>query len=78
MNVKVSLLEQNFSNSGSSIEVSFQGAFRRFESNVLGLLQAVSYAMSFGRPIRFWVGTREVDGVDGFETLIKGRSLCIL
>jgi hypothetical protein len=78
MNVKVSLLEKEFSNSGSYIEVSFQGGFKRFEPSVFGLLQAVSHAMSFGRPIRFWVDTREVDGVDGFEILVKGRSLCIL
>jgi hypothetical protein len=78
MNVKVSLLEKNFSNSGSSIEVSSQRDSKRFESSIFGLLHALSHAMSFGRPIRFWVDTREVDGVDGFEILVKGRSLCIL
>jgi hypothetical protein len=78
MNVKVSLLEQDFSNSGSSTEFSFQGAFMRFESSVLGLLHTLSHAMSFGRTIKFWAGTRAMDSVDGFETLIKGQSLCIL
>jgi hypothetical protein len=78
MNVKVSLLKKDFSNSGSYIEVSFKGGFKRFEPSVFGLLQAVSHAMSFGRLIKFWAGTRAVDSVDGFETLIKGRSLCIL
>jgi hypothetical protein len=78
MNVQVCLLEKDRSDSSSSIEVSYKGNTRRFESDFLGLLQAVSHAMSFGCPITFWAGSRAVENVDGFETLIKGRSLCIL
>jgi hypothetical protein len=78
MNVRVCLLDKNHLNSSSSIEVSCKGDSRRFESDFLGLLQAVAHAMSFGRPITFWAGSRAVENVDGFETLIKGQSLCIL
>lgn len=78
MNVRVCLLDKNHSDSSSSIEVSYKGDSRRFEADFLGLLQAVAYAMSFGCPITFWAGSRVVENVDGFETLIKGQSLCIL
>jgi hypothetical protein len=78
MNVRVCLLDKNHLNSSSSIEVSYKGDSRRFESDILGLLQAVAHAMSFGCPISFWAGARAVENVDGFETLIKGKSLCIL
>lgn len=77
MNVRVCLLDKNYLNSSSSIEVFYKGDSRRFELDSLGLLQAVAYAMSFGRPITFWAGSRAVESVDGFETLVKGRSLCI-
>jgi hypothetical protein len=56
------------------IKETAEGLNRTF----LGLLQAVAYAMSFGCPITFWAGSRAVENVDGFETLIKGQSLCIL
>lgn len=78
MNVRVCLLDENHLNSSSSIEVSCKGSSRRFESDFLGLLQAVAHAMSFGCPITFWAGSRAVENIDGFETLVKGRSLCIL
>lgn len=78
LNVRVCLLDKNYLNSSSSIEVSYKSDHKRFESDFFGLLQAVSHAMSFGRPITFWAGSRAVENVDGFETLVKGRSLCIL
>ena len=77
MNVRVCLLDKNHSDSGSSIEVSCKGDTRKFEADFLGLLQALAHAMSFGCPITFWAGSRAVENVDGFETLVKGRSLCI-
>jgi len=79
MNVRVCLLDTNHLNSSSSIEVSYKGDHRRFRSDPLGLLQAVAHAMSFGCPITFWAGSRAVENIDGFETLVKGRSLlCML
>lgn len=78
MNVQVCLLEKTHSNLSPFIEVSYKGDSRKFESDFLGLLQAVAHAMSFGCPIAFWAGSRAVENVDGFETLIKGQSLCIL
>ena len=78
MNVQVCLLDKNHLNSSSFIEVSYKGDRRRFASDYLGLFQALAHAMSFGCPITFWAGSRAVENVDGFETLIKGRSLCIL
>ena len=78
MNVQVCLLDKNHLNSSSFIEVSYKGDRRRFGSDYWGLFQALAHAVSFGCPITFWAGSRAVENVDGFETLIKGRSLCIL
>lgn len=77
MNVRVCLLDKKHLNSSSSIEVSYKGGRKRFKSDFFGLLQALSHAMSFGCPISFWAGSRVVENVDGFETLVKGQSLCM-
>ncbi|WP_218080781.1 hypothetical protein [Anthocerotibacter panamensis] len=52
--------------SDHAVEVRFGPIFQRFPRTGLGIMRAANYVMTFGRPVQFWSGDRQLQNLTAF------------
>jgi len=54
------------------ITVRFGPVDQHFPKTALGLMRAVAYAMTFGRPVTFWLGNQPLRNMSAFVHATEG------
>ncbi|AGY58832.1 hypothetical protein GKIL_2586 [Gloeobacter kilaueensis JS1] len=50
----------------AEVQVRFGPVCHRFPRTALGVMRAVEYVMTFGKPITFWSDARQLAGISAF------------